>query len=209
MSTLPDGVEAVIGLAAVLTALGVIYRYIWPAIKVSYRAVRTLEKAAEDYRMSGGFAGLYKELHPNGGGSLRDAVDAGRQEARTAAEEARTAAAEARLAVQEATRVAEAVESNADGIEHLRDQVNDVSQRVTALDQRAADLDGKIDAQGARIDSHRQRNEDTAEELRRYLSQERTDLMDAKQGLEASVSELLMVEGHEQRTKRDRDAGEQ
>lgn len=205
MTSLPDWGQLAIAVAALLVALGTIYRYIWPALKAVGRGVMGLIRLYQgttqfisEWSGAGGLSvpariqRIEKELHPNSGSTLRDAVD-------RAAQEAREAAGHARVAVTEANRLGaithelrDYAQSNRDGIADLRDQVNDVSRRVT-------DIDGKVADQGAQILNHRQRNEAQVEELRRYLTEERLELFEAKQGLEASVAELLMVDAHEPR----------
>lgn len=78
----------IIGVAAVLLALGTIYRYVLPAIKAAGRLVHGIYRLVEDFRESGGFGGLSaqnqalagevveikRELHPNGGSSMRDSL---------------------------------------------------------------------------------------------------------------------------------------
>lgn len=112
-----------------------------------------------------------KQLQRNGGSSVADAVH-------------RTA--EQLDGVQEAVdRLEVAAQQNGDGI-------LDLSHRVT-------DVNGKVDAQGARITDHRRRNDSTIAEIREYLERDREDLVTARQALEASVTELLMVDGHQER----------
>ena len=158
--------------AAVLVALGTVKRYVWPALCGAYRLLRTIDQGATDYHLSGGFAGIKrrddemaaeisaikKELHPNGGGSLRDAVDKAATEARTAAEEA--------------ARIGKVTEG---------------------LDRRLIDVREVVDAQTERITDHRRRNQETVDRIEQYLIGERVDLLEAKQGLEASVHELLGI----------------
>lgn len=155
---------AIVLLAAVLTALFTAGRKLWRGLKAAVRFF-------DDYDKSGGFAGIYKELHPNGGTSLRDSVDAGRDEARTAAEEAVKAATEARAAVTEAQRIGQITEA-------LSDQLTATNERVT---------------------EHRRRNDETVTALKEFLEQEYRDSLLARQALESAVSELLMVESHETR----------
>jgi chromosome segregation ATPase len=179
--------DLAIYVAGVLVALGTIYRYVVPALRALWRLIEGTSRLVEDFRQTGGFAGLHAEvaevkvlaeqsrheLHPNGGDSMRDGVD--RIEtvteglARTT-EELRGHAA-----------------ANSEGIADLRDQTNDIARRVT-------DLDEKADAQEQRITDHRRRNEETVKRIEEYLTGERQDLLIAKQGLEASVTELLQVD---------------
>lgn len=73
-----------------------------------------------------------------------------------------------------------------------------VENRQAIAGNRAA-----LDAQSVRITDHRRRQDETIAELRAYLENERDDLTAAKQALEASVSELLMVDSHEERKQAD------
>lgn len=192
MTALPPWAETLVTVSALLLALGTIYRYVLPALRGLWRGVKALVHASEevrdvleDFRTVGGFQGLadqvnevkalatasQKELHPNGGGSLRDAVDEGRTEARAAA----TAA---RAAVEEAQRIGHITESLQGGIADLRTETSTHGQRIT---------------------DHRRRNDEAIAALREYLQADRDDLLLAKQGLEAAVTELLMVESHETR----------
>lgn len=165
--------------AAVLVALGTVKRYVWPTLCAAYRLLRTIDQGATDYHLSGGFAGIKrrddemaaeisaikKELHPNGGGSLRDAVDKAATEARTAAEEA--------------ARIGKVTEG-------LDRRLIDVREVVDAQTERLVDTN-------ERISDHRRRNQETVERIEQYLIGERVDLLEAKQGLEASVHELLGI----------------
>lgn len=185
MTSLPAGAELAVALAALLVALGTIHRYVWPAIKAIGRGVQGMyrlyiatQRFVHDWFGDEGqpsitvrIGRMEDQLRPNGGGSLRDAVD-------RAAREARQAAGEARTAATEAGRVGRITESLQQGVEDLR---HDQS------------------AQGQRITDHRRRNDEQIQALREYLESERDDLLLAKQGLEASITELLMVEGHEPR----------
>lgn len=88
MTPLPLWADMIVGVAAVLLALGTIYRYILPALKGTWRLVHGIYRLVEDFRESGGFGGLAaqnralagevveikRELHPNGGSSMRDSL---------------------------------------------------------------------------------------------------------------------------------------
>lgn len=88
MTPLPLWGDLIVGAAAVLVALATLYRYIVPALKASVRGVRALWRAGkalvefiEEWRETGGFRVLAadileikRELHPNGGTSMRDSL---------------------------------------------------------------------------------------------------------------------------------------
>jgi hypothetical protein len=144
-------------LAAVLTALGVIVRKSWQGFRglvriyhLSHRAFETIIGTEQTLGIGDRISQVERELRPNGGNSLRDAVD--------------QAASKARAAVSEAQRIGTITE-----------------------DLRSDQL-----AQNNRIRA-----------MREYLERDREELTMARRGLEAAVSELLMVEGNEQRRLRD------
>lgn len=185
MTPLPPWAEMTGAIAALLIALGTIHRYVWPAIKAFGRGIagavrlyKLVQQFVHDWfgdsehlSVPTRISRMEKELRPNGGGSLRDAVDG-------AAREARQAAGEARTAATEAGRVGRITESLQQGLEDLR---SDQSM------------------QGQRITDHRRRNDEQINALREYLEAERNELLLAKQGLEASLTEVLMAESHQPR----------
>lgn len=163
--------------AGVLLALGTVYRYVWPVVRGVWRVGRGVEEFATDWRATGGLRGLsqqmtdvkglatqtHKELHPNGGGSMRDAID-------QAAKEARHAVDAAKVAAEGVVRIEKATELNRVGINEITEELHE---------------------QGRRITNHRSRNDATIKALEDYIHGERQDFIEAKQGLEASVTELL------------------
>ena len=168
----------IILLAGVLTALGVIGRKLWRAARgagrmyqLGHAAFETIVGTAEHLGISDRISQVERELRPNGGGSLRDAVDQGTREARAAVTEAQRVGA----ITEELRGYAEA---NRNGIAELRQGQATVDQRIT---------------------DHRRRNDEQILALRDYLESDRQELLLAKQGLEAAVTELLMVDAHETR----------
>lgn len=105
---MPVWADAIAAVAAVLLALGTIWRYIVPAVRGMWQLVQGTAQLVEDYRASGGFAGLAaqnahltvevaavkRELHPNGGSSMRDSLT--RTEKATAALTERVAEVDAK-----------------------------------------------------------------------------------------------------------------
>lgn len=114
-----------------------------------------------------------KQLQRNGGSSVADAVH--------------RAAAQLELLQTTIERVEAAATLNGESI-------LDLSRRVTDVDER-------VQGQGERITTHRQRNDATVAALQEFIRREYRDLLDAREALRASVSELLMVEGHEERDR--------
>ena len=184
---LPVWADVLIAVAAVLVAAGTIWRYVLPVLQATVRLVRGTAGLVEDFRLTGGFAGIgerldrveelakssHRELHPNGGSSMRDTVNA----------------------------TAAGVEAIADKAERLEGYAAANRAGIARLDTRVTDLDEKVEHQGERITEHRRRNEETVDRLQAYLEGERHDLIARAQGLEASVHELLMVDGHEERPR--------
>jgi hypothetical protein len=87
--------DALVGIAAGLVALGIIWRYI---VRPAWRAVANGIKTAA--RVEKAVVTIEAEFKPNGGSSLRDAVN--RIEAKVDNHEQRLAALEAALAALEA-----------------------------------------------------------------------------------------------------------
>lgn len=184
MTGAPVAVEVILASAAVLVALGTIYRYVWPAIKAFGRGLRgavrlyhSFQQFIHDWTGEGDgdsvplrLAKMEKELATNSGSTLRDL--------------AHTAAQGAVRLEEKVDRLEAMAVANGEGISDLRDQANDHAQRLT-------DVTEKVDAQGVRISDHRRRNDETITAIQSYLQGERHDLIEAKQGLEASVTELL------------------
>jgi hypothetical protein len=123
---LPLWGDVLAAIAAALLALGTIYRYVVPVLRAMWRVGHGTYRLVEDFRDTGGFAGLSaqnqelaaslhevkKELYPNGGSSMRDAITRNLDELRGYADESRQ------------------------GITDLREQVASVEQRAQALAER-------------------------------------------------------------------------
>jgi hypothetical protein len=185
VSDLGEWPQTIFALAALLVALGTIYRYVLPALGALWRLLRGTEEFIADWRQTGGLGGLYeqlqqvkalsqsshRELHPNGGSSLRDSM----------------------------TRVEEQGQQTSQAVDRLEGYASTSREGIAELRQQ-------VDAQGERITDHRQRQEQTIAALREYLEGERVDLVEAKRGLEAAVSELLMVEGRQEYLRADEES---
>lgn len=83
----------------------------------------------------------------------------------------------------------------------IHPEVEDAAEGVVRLEQgqadhaeRLIDIRKQVDAQNARITDHKRANVETAERIEAYIRGERRDLLEAKQGLEASVTELLHLD---------------
>ena len=103
-ATIADSKDIIVGIAAALVALGIIWRYVVrPVISGTRKAWRTIEDVGD------AVAFVKAEMRPNGGSSLRDAVN--RIETKVDNHEARLAALEAALAALE-SKLREPVESS-------------------------------------------------------------------------------------------------
>lgn len=162
---LPLWANLILGIAAVLVGLATIWRYVLPACKGMWRLMHGTYSLIEDFRDTGGFAGIASvirdlavdlahvkvlaeradhELHPNKGMSLRDSVTRSEQ-----------------------------------GISDLRQQVAAVTDQATAISERQEIL--------------RRADESTAADLKEFLERDYRDTQEANQHLRASVNELLAI----------------
>lgn len=187
MANFPPWADFLLGAAALLVAIGTIYRYVLPALKGAYRLVRGTARLVDDFQASGGFAGLAeqsralsmdvaamkKELYPNGGTSMRDSLT---RIERTAGE-----------LKSDTSELREYATQNREGISDLRDQVNDVSRRVTDVDEKASAL-------GDRQETLRVADQQLARDLQHYVQTEHADLLLANEALRASLNEALGIE---------------
>lgn len=188
-------VDFVIYTAAFLAALGGIHKFVWPALRGAYRLARGTERFIAEYQQTGGFAGLYKELHPNGGSSLRDAVDRVGREARDAAAAAREAVTEAQAAVSEAQRVGEITEE-------LRGYAEDNRNGIARLDRRVTDVTEKAEALGQRQEVLREADARYARDLQGFIEGQYRDALEANEALRASLNEVLLIDAEDK--ERDR-----
>lgn len=98
------------------------------------------------------------------------------------------------------------------GGSHLADQVHDIVEALATLKDQADRLEGfatdnregigRLDERVTGIEGRYEADARTSRDLEQYLATERKDLVVRAAALEASVNELLMVEGREQRELR-------
>lgn len=188
-------VDTVIYLSAALVALGTIWRYVLPALRVAWKAAKGTEEFFDSIRATGGFSGLlgllnevrvevaevktlaqssHRELHPNGGSSMRDTVNA----------------------------TAAGVHALGDKADRLEGYAAANREGIARLDTRVTDLDEKVDAQGTRITDHRRRNDETIAGLREFIEHEHREALLANEALRVSLAEALAVDRELQRDSR-------
>lgn len=212
MTPLPPWAELIGALAALLLALGTIYRYVWPAIKAFGRGVKGAVNFSEgarevldDFREVGGFAGLQaenkslaEELATKTAG-LADDVTARWEElaAKVAALQRevtpnggtsmRDGVTRSEIALRTLTVMVEELRAHAEasreGLDDLRDQANDLGRRLTDLDERQEFL--------------RAADRQYAEDLKRYLDNEHRDLQLGNEALRAALNEVLSIDQEE------------
>lgn len=169
MTALPWWGDAVLTIAALLVGFGTIWRYILPGLRGLWRLGHGTYRLVEDFRDSGGFAGLSeqnqelaaslqavkRELYPNGGSSMRDAITRNLDELRGYAAENRA------------------------GIAELREQVQAVDEKAKALGERQEVL--------------RAADRQVSEDLRHYIETRQADLLAANEHLRAALTEVLAI----------------
>lgn len=180
MTGLPAWADLILGLAALLVALGTLYRYVIPALRGLWRLAHGTYRLVEDFRETGGFAGLSqqnadlavnlaevkKELYPNGGSSMRDAITRNLDELRGYAAE------------------------NRNGIAELR-------ERVQQIDDKVQQVDDKAQALGERQEVLRATDQQYAADLKHYISTKQADLIAANEHLRAALNEVLAIDDDE------------